>query len=101
MSLLVDRAANDATIKKAYKKLSKKYHPDKNTTPEAKDKFVEISRGEFILHRSSKCNYANATGPQLMRYYRTLRLVVSPYTLYHYLTMSRNERCTTVMARKG
>ncbi|KAG8743654.1 DnaJ- protein scj1 [Ceratobasidium sp. 414] len=47
---VVDRAASDATIKKAYKKLSKKYHPDKNKTPEAKDKFVEVARGIYDRH---------------------------------------------------
>ncbi|KAG9102988.1 DnaJ- protein scj1 [Ceratobasidium sp. 370] len=50
----VDRAASDATIKKAYKKLSKKYHPDKNKTPEAKDKFVEVARAYEVLSDSQK-----------------------------------------------
>ncbi len=39
----VPRTANDRTIKKAYHKLSMKYHPDKNKKKDAEKKFVEIS----------------------------------------------------------
>jgi molecular chaperone DnaJ len=42
----VKRNANAADIKKAYRKLSLQYHPDKNTEdPDAKRKFQEISSG--------------------------------------------------------
>ncbi|EEA08497.1 DnaJ / Thioredoxin domain-containing protein [Cryptosporidium muris RN66] len=43
----VPRNANDATIKKAYRKLSLKYHPDKN--PDAKDKFMEVANAYEVL----------------------------------------------------
>lgn len=39
----VGRKASDPEIKKAYKKLSKLYHPDKKNGD--KDKFVEVARG--------------------------------------------------------
>lgn len=40
----IDREADDRSIKSAYRRLSKKYHPDKNPNdPTAKDKFVEVS----------------------------------------------------------
>lgn len=39
----VGRKSSDAEIKKAYKKLSKQYHPDKKNGD--KDKFVEVARG--------------------------------------------------------
>ncbi|ROT41334.1 DnaJ domain-containing protein [Sodiomyces alkalinus F11] len=40
----IGKQASDKEIKSAYRKLSKKYHPDKNPGDEtAKDKFVEVS----------------------------------------------------------
>lgn len=43
---LVDRQADDPTIKKAYKKLAKKYHPDKNKDEGAQARFADVSHGK-------------------------------------------------------
>lgn len=50
----VSRDASDAEIKKAYRKLSKKYHPDINKEAGAEDKFKEISEAYEILSDSQK-----------------------------------------------
>jgi DnaJ-related protein SCJ1 len=42
----VDKSCDERDIRHAYKKLSKKFHPDKNKDPTAKDMFVDIARGE-------------------------------------------------------
>ncbi|WP_028125830.1 molecular chaperone DnaJ [Eremococcus coleocola] len=50
----VSRDASDAEIKKAYRKLSKKYHPDINKEAGAEEKFKEISEAYEILSDSQK-----------------------------------------------
>jgi len=48
------KGATDDQIKKAYRKLSKQYHPDINKEPDAEDKFKEISEAYEILSDSQK-----------------------------------------------
>ena len=51
----VDKNADDAALKKAYRALAKKYHPDLNKdNPSAADKFKEISCAYDILGDSEK-----------------------------------------------
>lgn len=50
----VDKNASDDEIKKAYRKLAKEYHPDRNKSPDAETKFKEISEAYEILSDSQK-----------------------------------------------
>ena len=51
----VDKGADDATIKKAYRQLAKKYHPDMNPgDQEAEKKFKEASEAYAILSDPDK-----------------------------------------------
>ena len=45
----VPKDATEEQIKKAYRSLSLKYHPDRNSDPEASDKFKQINEANEIL----------------------------------------------------
>lgn len=50
----VKRDVNAKGLRKAYRELSLKYHPDKNSDPEAEAKFVEISNAYEVLSDDEK-----------------------------------------------
>ena len=50
----VDKSADQDTIKKAYRTLAKKYHPDINKSEEAVEKFKEVQEAYEILSDENK-----------------------------------------------
>jgi DnaJ-class molecular chaperone len=50
----VTKSADMAEIKKAYRRLAKKFHPDQSKDPKAKDKFAEVSAAYEILGDEKK-----------------------------------------------
>ncbi|XP_022350333.1 dnaJ homolog subfamily C member 5 isoform X1 [Enhydra lutris kenyoni] len=59
----LDKNATSDDIKKSYRKLALKYHPDKNPdNPEAADKFKEINNAHAILTDATKRNIYDKYG---------------------------------------
>lgn len=53
-TLGVDRKASDDDVKKAYRNLAKKFHPDKNKSSDAEERFKEIGAAYDLLKDSEK-----------------------------------------------
>lgn len=60
----LDRSATEADIKKTYRRLAKKYHPDVSKEPNAEEKFKEVAEAYETLKDSAK----RAAYDQLGRY---------------------------------
>ena len=63
----VTRSASAAEIKKAYRKLSLKYHPDKNSAPDAAQKFSEIAAAYDVLSDPEKRETYNRGGEEAVK----------------------------------
>jgi len=64
-TLGISESASADEIKKAYRKLARKYHPDINKEPEAQDKFKEINAAYEVLSDSDKKTQYDQFGDQM------------------------------------
>src|ERR687890_2397170 len=61
----VSRGASDDEIKRAYRKLARKYHPDVNPDPEAQEKFKDINAAYEVLSDDQKRQIVDLGGDPL------------------------------------
>lgn len=61
----VDKNATDAEIKKAYRKLARKYHPDVNDTDEGAEMFKKLSTAYEVLNDPEKRRIVDMGGDPL------------------------------------
>lgn len=66
-TLGVEKGATTAEIKKAYKKLAKKYHPDINKDESAQEKFKEINEAASVLGNEEKRKQYDQFGSDAFR----------------------------------
>ena len=64
----VDRKADDKTIKSAYRRLARKYHPDVAKTKDGTERFKEISEAYEVLSDPEKRRRYDSLGPDWQRY---------------------------------
>jgi curved DNA-binding protein CbpA len=89
--LSVSKKATAAEIKKAYRKLSLKYHPDKNSSPDAAGKFAEIAAAYDVLSDKEKRQIYDQGGEEAVKK-QEQRLVSVLLHLKKYLTFFFVER---------
>lgn len=60
----LNKNATEDEIKKAYRKLALKYHPDKNKSPEAEERFKEIAEAYEVLSDKKKRDIYDTYGEE-------------------------------------
>lgn len=63
----ISRNAKDDEIKKAYRRLALRYHPDKNKSPQAEDRFKEVAEAYEVLSDKKKRDIYDSYGEDGLR----------------------------------
>ncbi len=60
----VAKSASEHDIKEAYRRLAVRYHPDRNKSPDAEERFKDVSQAYFVLSDAEKRALYDALGPE-------------------------------------
>ncbi|KAF8896370.1 hypothetical protein BD779DRAFT_1433142 [Infundibulicybe gibba] len=76
------RSASEKDIRHAYKKLSRKFHPDKNKQPGAEDKFVEIAHAYEVLSDPTKRQIYDRHGEEGLKAHEGGQNQANPFDMF-------------------
>ncbi|PVF97288.1 DnaJ-domain-containing protein [Serendipita vermifera] len=78
----LDRSASEADIKKAYKRLSRKFHPDRNKNAGAEEKFVEITQAYEALSDPKKRQIYDRHGEEGLKAHEGGQHATNPFDVF-------------------
>ncbi|KAI0925757.1 hypothetical protein AcV5_008406 [Taiwanofungus camphoratus] len=80
--LELSRSASEQDIRKAYKRLSRKYHPDKNKDLGSEEKFVEIAHAYEILSDPKKKQIYDRHGEEGLKAHEGGQHYANPFDIF-------------------
>ncbi|KAH7106592.1 DnaJ-domain-containing protein [Auriculariales sp. MPI-PUGE-AT-0066] len=78
----VSRGASEIDIRKAYKRLSRQYHPDKNKEADAEKKFIEVAHAYEVLSDSEKRSIYDRHGEEGLRQHEGGQHHANPFDMF-------------------
>ncbi|KAH9838249.1 uncharacterized protein C8Q71DRAFT_750180 [Rhodofomes roseus] len=81
-ALELSKSASEQDIRKAYKRLSRKYHPDRNQKPGAEEKFIEIAHAYEILSDPEKRQIYDRHGEEGLKAREGGRQHANPFDMF-------------------
>ncbi|KAJ7903536.1 hypothetical protein B0H14DRAFT_2665304 [Mycena olivaceomarginata] len=81
-TLDIHKSASEKDIRHAYKKLSRKFHPDKNKDPDAETKFVEIAHAYEVLSDPTKRDIYDRHGEEGLKAHESGQHHANPFDVF-------------------
>ncbi|KAJ7773235.1 hypothetical protein B0H16DRAFT_1304596 [Mycena metata] len=90
----IHKSASEKDIRHAYKKLSRKFHPDKNKDPGAEDKFVEIAHAYEVLSDPTKRDIYDRHGEEGLKAHEGGQRQANPFDMFSNFFGGRHKQQT-------